>query len=95
MGKDLKLDIDYDPKGDVLDVMTCKPYPTYNYILDFNFTLRLDPKSKDLVGLTIINFSELFPNPRTPAERRLVSGALLRLFRQLHRERIFKESRIA
>lgn len=90
MDKYLNLDIDYDEKGDVLDIFVGKPYDTKNYILNFNYTLRLDPKTKNLVGLIVLNFSELFPEPRNDGDRRLMSTALFKVFQQFYANHMLK-----
>lgn len=83
------LHVHYDRATDVLQVMACKPYSTLNFMIDWNFTLRLDPKSKEVVGLTVVCYEDLFPGPQTPKERRFIAGTLLTVFRQLWWEGAF------
>lgn len=82
MDRHLKLDIDYDEEGDVFDAMVCKPYFTDNYMIDYNYTLRFDPKTKELVGIIIIRFSELYPEAKTAQQREQVAQILLTYLRQ-------------
>jgi len=83
------LNIQYDKVTDVLEVMTCKPYPTVNYMIDLNYTLRLDPKTRKLVGLTVVCYEEIFPSNQTRNERRMVGAILLAVFHQLWYEGVF------
>jgi len=91
----MKLDIHNDIEGDIVDIFLGKPYPTDNYDLDFNFTLRVNPKTKQLVGLIILQYSKLFPNSPDPKSRKLIAEAVFKLFDQLYRERALKDLKVA
>lgn len=89
------LDLDYDPEGDVFYIFLGQPYPTVNYELDGNFTFRLDPKTKKLVGLTIHQYSEIFPEALREEGQPVLAGSLMRLFQQLLREKKLREPIVA
>jgi|GEM_PF-1343804 len=55
----------YDREVDVLYISLGKPEKGMQYIeLNSNLILRLDPKSKEIVGITIIDFSKQFSGER-------------------------------
>ena len=95
MAKNVKFDICYDAYGDILDVFLGKSYATDNYDIDFNFTLRFNPRTKALVGLVILQFSRLFPNAPDAKSRQQIAEALFRLFEQLYREKALKGLKVA
>jgi len=95
MAKKLKFDIDDDTWGDMIDVFLGKPYPTDNYDLDSNFTLRLNPRTKKMVGLIILQFSALFPDVSDRKARQLVAEALFKVLDHLYREKALKDLKVA
>lgn len=95
MVKRLKLGIDYDIEGDILNVFLGKPYATDNYGLDFNYTLRFNRRNHALVGIIVLQFSRLFPKAPDPKARRLVAETLFTLFDRLYREKMLREPRVA
>lgn len=55
----------YDREVDVLYISLGRPEKGMQYIeLSSNLILRVDPKSKEIVGITIIDFSKQFSGER-------------------------------
>ena len=55
----------YDKEVDVLYISLGRPEKGMQYIeLNSNLILRVDPKSKEIVGITIIDFSKQFSGER-------------------------------
>jgi uncharacterized protein YuzE len=59
-----KAQFHYDRKADVLYLSLGKPQRAKTIELGEDFVLRLHPKSGQVVGITIINFSKHFPQLR-------------------------------
>ncbi len=57
---DNRLKIFFDKKGDVLDIAICKPEKAISRELDNDIVVRIDPKTKEIVGFTILNFEKRF-----------------------------------
>lgn len=95
MAADASLMIEYDSHGDILHVFDGQPYATTNVEVDQNFTLRLDPRTQDLIGLIVHRYSVVFPGVLAPQVRKAVGQATFRLFAQLHREQKLKEPSVA
>lgn len=49
--------ITYDPEGDILYVTFGQPTAATGYQLSDQLLLRLDPRTQEVTGLTIFNFS--------------------------------------
>ena len=54
----------YDREADVLYLSVGKPQKAKTIEIGEDFVLRLHPKSGQVVGMTIINFSKHFPQQR-------------------------------
>jgi uncharacterized protein YuzE len=54
----------YDREADVLYLSVGKPQRAKTIEIGEDFVLRLHPKSRQVVGMTIINFSKHFPQLR-------------------------------
>ena len=72
----------YDREADVLYLSVGKPQKAKTIEIGEDFVLRLNPKSGQVVGMTIINFSKHFPQLRTgrsvfPANGSFNAGRLL------------------
>ena len=59
-----KVHFHYDREADVLYLSVGKPQKAKTIEIGEDFVLRLHPKSGQVVGLTIINFSKHFPQLR-------------------------------
>ena len=55
----------YDHEADVLYLSIGKPQRAKTIEIGEDFVLRMHPKSKRVVGMTIINFSKHFPQLRS------------------------------
>jgi uncharacterized protein YuzE len=60
----------YDREADVLYLSVGKPQRAKTVEMGEDFVLRLHPKTTEVVGITIINFSRHFPQLK-PARRAL------------------------
>ena len=60
----------YDREADVLYLSVGKPQRAKTVEMGEDFVLRLHPKTAEVVGITIINFSKHFPQLK-PARRDL------------------------
>lgn len=58
MGKKLKFF--FDKKGDVLDIAIGKPKTAISKEIGNDIVVRIDPKTKEIVGFTILNFEKRF-----------------------------------
>ena len=58
MGK--KIRISYDKEGDILDVSLGEPKASISREIDDDFFVRLDPKTEEIVGFSVINFEKWF-----------------------------------
>ncbi len=58
MGKRLKFF--FDKKGDVLDIAIGKPKQAISREIGNDIIVRVDPKTKEIVGFTILNFEKRF-----------------------------------
>ena len=59
-----KVQFHYDREADVLYLSIGKPQKAKTIEIGEDFVLRLHPKSGQVVGMTIINFSKHFPQLR-------------------------------
>lgn len=50
----------FDKKGDVLDVVIGKPIEAVSKEIGNDIVVRIDPKTKEIVGFTILNFEKRF-----------------------------------
>lgn len=55
-----KLKFFFDKKGDVLDIAIGKPKVAISKEIDNDIIVRIDPKTKEIVGFTILNFEKRF-----------------------------------
>jgi len=55
----------YDSKGDVLDISIGKPKSAISEEIADDFYVRIDEKTKDIVGFMILNFNKQFKQKRT------------------------------
>jgi len=55
-----KLEYHYDKDADVMYLSIDKPQPAFTMKIAEDFILRLHPKSREVVGITIIDFSQHF-----------------------------------
>lgn len=55
-----KIKLFYDEEGDVLDIAIGDPKKAISEEITEDVILRLDPKTEDIIGFTIINFSSVF-----------------------------------
>lgn len=58
MGKKLKFFFDKD--GDVLDIAIGEPKGAISKEIGSDILMRIDPKTKEIVGFTILNFEKRF-----------------------------------
>lgn len=54
----------YDKRGDVLDVSLGKPRNAVCEELDNDIIVRRDPKTRGVVGFTVLNFEKRFENSK-------------------------------
>ncbi len=52
----------FDKKGDVLDISIGKPQKALSKEVGEDVIVRMDPKTKEVVGFTILNFTKRFKN---------------------------------
>ena len=50
----------YDKDNDVMDISLGKPRVAVSEEVDDDIVVRIDPKSREIVGFTIINFVDVF-----------------------------------
>lgn len=50
----------FDKEGDVLDISIGKPKKAISRELGEDIAARIDPKNKEVVGFTILNFTKRF-----------------------------------
>ena len=55
-----KLSFSYDKRADVLYLSLGKPQKALSREVDDGVLIRLDPKTKNIIGITIIDFSSRF-----------------------------------
>ncbi|MGB9612692.1 MAG: DUF2283 domain-containing protein [Candidatus Margulisiibacteriota bacterium] len=60
-----ELSFSYDKSGDVLYMTIGKPREAISIEEPEDILVRIDPKTKEVVGLTILNFSKHFAGGRT------------------------------
>ena len=63
----------YDMKADVLYLSVGKPRKAKTVELTEDFILRLQPKTAQVIGITIVDFSKHFPQLK-PAQRNLAAS---------------------
>lgn len=59
-----RLIFSFDKEGDVLDVSIGSPKKAISRELKDDFFVRLDPKTKKVVGFSILNFESWFKNEK-------------------------------
>lgn len=55
-----KLKFFFDKKGDLLDIAIGKPKAAISKEIGNDIVVRIDPKTKEIVGFTILNFEKRF-----------------------------------
>ncbi len=55
-----KLKFFFDKKGDILDIAVGKPKEAISREIGNDIVVRVDPKTKEIVGFTILNFQKRF-----------------------------------
>lgn len=55
-----ELNMVYDKKGDVLDISIGKPQKAITKEIEENFFVRIDAKTKKIVGFMILSFGKRF-----------------------------------
>ena len=55
-----KLKFFFDEKGDILDIAIGKPKEAISREIGNDVIIRVDPKTKEIVGFTILNFEKRF-----------------------------------
>jgi uncharacterized protein YuzE len=54
----------YDKEGDILDIAIGRPRRAISREIDDDIFVRLDPKSKKVLGFSILNFTKYFKDLR-------------------------------
>lgn len=57
-----KLKFFFDKEGDILDIAVGKPKKAISREIGNDVVVRLDPKTMEIVGFTILNFEKRFEN---------------------------------
>ena len=55
-----KLKFFFDKEGDVLDIVIGRPKGAISKEIGNDIIMRIDPKTKEIVGFTILNFEKRF-----------------------------------
>ena len=63
-----KLRFWFDEEGDVLDISLGKPKKAVSKELEDDILIRINPKTKKIIGFTILNFTKRFKNSKAPEE---------------------------
>ena len=63
-----KLRFLFDEKGDILDISIGKPKKAISKELEDDILVRISPKTKRVVGFTILNFRKRFKDTRSAEE---------------------------
>lgn len=58
------LNFSYDKEGDILDISLGQPKKAISEEISDDFFVRLEPKSKKIVGFMILNFEKRFDKSR-------------------------------
>ena len=59
-----QLTVSYDKEADVLYITEGKPRETIGEMMDDGVIVRRDPKTKEVLGFTIVDFTEHFTNSK-------------------------------
>lgn len=59
-----QLTVSYDKEADVLYITEGKPRETIGELMDDGVVVRRDQKTKEVVGFTIVDFTEHFTNSK-------------------------------
>ena len=62
--KDDQLTVSYDKDADVLYITEGNPRETIGEMMDNGIIVRRDPKTKQVIGFTIVDFTEHFTNSK-------------------------------
>ena len=55
-----KLTFSYDKDGDVLDIFIGKPQKAVSKEISEDFFIRMEPKTKEIIGFMVLNFEKRF-----------------------------------
>lgn len=55
-----KMRLAYDKEADILDISLGKPKEAVSREIEDDFFVRIDPKTKKIVGFSVINFEKWF-----------------------------------
>ncbi len=58
----------FDKKNDVLDISIGRPKKAVSEELEDDIIARKDPKTKKIVGFTVLNFTKRFETSKKPEE---------------------------
>ncbi len=58
----------FDKEGDILDISIGKPKAAISKEIGGDVMLRVDPKTNEVVGFTILNFEKRFTGSKKPEE---------------------------
>ena len=76
--KNDQLSVSYDKDADVLYITEGKPRKAVGEMMDNGVIVRRDPKTKEVVGFTIVDFTETFKSAkpqRIPLKARFTMSA--------------------
>lgn len=83
-----RISFSYDEENDVAYIFLGKPRRTINIDVDQNITMRLDPKTREVVGSTITNWSIVWPEINKKMKEKFAKEYLASIHSTVH---IFKE----
>lgn len=63
-----KLRFMFDEKGDILDISIGRPKKAISKQLEDDILVRISPKTKKIVGFTILNFRRRFKESKSAGE---------------------------
>ncbi len=63
-----KLRFMFDEKGDILDISIGKPKKAISKQLEDDILVRISPKTKKIIGFTILNFRKRFKESKSAKE---------------------------
>ena len=68
-----KLKFFFDKKGDILDIAVGKPKEAISREIGNDVIIRIDPRTKEIVGFTILNFEKRFEHQKCNHEDLVVA----------------------
>jgi len=66
-----RLALHFDEEGDVLDISIGRPRKAITKELEHDLAVRIDPRTKEVIGFTILNFTKRFKISKGRHEFRL------------------------